>query len=368
MTILFFLVHPAHFHLFRNVIKDLKNKKHELMILIKTKDILHYLLKNEGWKHINISKEEETRQNKLHIALSAPMGFLKRQTQLAKIVMKKKPDLMVGTEWSITTVGRLFNIPSVIFNEDDTRATPENYIFYPFANTIVMPTCCDIGKWENKKITYQGYHEIAYLHPRYFQPNREILNSFNPNHERYFIIRLVKLTASHDIGKKGINKEILKELIKILSKKGKVFINSERELENEFEKYRIKINPNYIHHAIYYSDLFIGDSQTMVAEASVLGTPSIRYNDFVGKLSYLEELEHKYNLTFGIHTSNIENLYEKVEELLNIPNLKLQWQKRRQKMLSEKINVTTFMSWVIENYPKSAKIMKDDPNYQFKFK
>lgn len=29
----------------------------------------------------------------------------------------------------------------------------------------------------------------------------------------------------------------------------------------------------------------------MAAEATILGTPSIRFNDFVGKLGYLEELE-----------------------------------------------------------------------------
>jgi predicted glycosyltransferase len=34
-------------------------------------------------------------------------------------------------------------------------------------------------------------------------------------------------------------------------------------------------------------DLYIGDSQTMAAEAAVLGIPSIRFNSFVGKLVYL---------------------------------------------------------------------------------
>ena len=37
-------------------------------------------------------------------------------------------------------------------------------------------------------------------------------------------------------------------------------------------------------------------------------------------------------------------------------------------MLSEKIDVTTFMVWFIENYPGSVKTMKDDPDYQLRFK
>lgn len=31
-------------------------------------------------------------------------------------------------------------------------------------------------------------------------------------------------------------------------------------------------------------------------------------------------------------------------------------------MLSDKIDVTAFMVWFIENYPKSAKIMKENPS------
>ena len=48
----------------------------------------------------------------------------------------------------------------------------------------------------------------------------------------------------------------------------------------------------------------------MAAECAVLGTPSIRFNDFVGKLGYLEELELEYGLTFGIKTSDPEKLLD----------------------------------------------------------
>ena len=36
----FYLGHPAHFHLFKNVIKSLSSKGHEIAVLIKKKDIL----------------------------------------------------------------------------------------------------------------------------------------------------------------------------------------------------------------------------------------------------------------------------------------------------------------------------------------
>ena len=121
--------------------------------------------------------------------------------------------------------------------------------------------------------------------------------------KKYFILRFAKLSAHHDTGKAGITTEIASRIIRKLKPLGNVFITSERELEPEFERYRISIKPQDMHDALYYSEMFIGDSQTMAAESAVLGTPSIRYNDFVGKLGYLEELEHKYGLTYGIRTT-----------------------------------------------------------------
>ena len=37
-------------------------------------------------------------------------------------------------------------------------------------------------------------------------------------------------------------------------------------------------------------------------------------------------------------------------------------------MLKEKIDVTDFMIWFIENYPKSVQTMKVNPDYQYKFR
>ena len=120
-----------------------------------------------------------------------------------------------------------------------------------------------------------------------------------------------------------------------------------------------------------FASLYIGDSQTMAAEAAVLGVPFVRYNDFVGRIGYLNELENSYHLGFGIKASqekSEDNLYKTVTELLSTPNRKEEWQKRRQKMLSEKIDYAKFLTWFIENYPESRRIMKENPDYQWRFR
>lgn len=362
MTILIYLHHPAHFHLFKHIIKELKNRKQNVIILATKKDILENLLTTNSFNYINVLPKGR-KDNKLFIAI----GLIKQDIRLFRICFKKKPDLLVGTSTEITHIGKILGIPSIFVNEDDVAAIPlVGKLAYPYAKILLTPRMCTVGKWESKKIDYDGYHELTYLHPNYFNPSLEKIDGLTK--DRFFILRFAKLTAHHDVGKNGLTSEIAERVIKTLSNFGKVYITSEKELESKFEKYRINIEHSDIHHALYYATLFIGDSQTMAAEAAVLGTPSIRFNDFVGKLNYLEELEHKYGLTYGIKTSEPEKLFQKIDELLAMPNLKEEWQKRRMKMLADKIDVTAFMVWFIENYPESVKVMKENPDFQDRFR
>ena len=88
----------------------------------------------------------------------------------------------------------------------------------------------------------------------------------------------------------------------------------------------------------------------------MLGTPCLRFNDFVGakKISVLEELDEKYHLTKGISSKEPEVLYAKIDEILAMPDARKTYQKRRKVMLDEKIDVTRFWVWFLENYPESA--------------
>ncbi len=355
--------HPAHFHLFKNVVTNLQERGHQTRILIKNKDILEDLLKGSSMEYTNILPKGR-KDSKISIAL----GLLIREKELFKIVLDDRPDVMIGTSAEIGHIGRLLNIPSIAVNEDDFDAVPlfSNFT-YPFVNHILAPAVCRVGHWKNKTIAYEGYHELAYLSPTYFQQCEKREMSLDLSKERFFILRFAKLSAHHDAGKTGLTTGIAQNVIDLLKPHGRIYITAERALEPQFEKYRTRINPLDIHHALSHADLYLGDSQTMAAEAAVLGTPSLRFNDFVGRLGYLEELEHKYGLTYGIRTTEPRRLYEMIEKLLYTPNLQEEWQVRRSKMLADKIDVTAFMVWLIENYPDSAKIMHENPDYQFRF-
>ena len=64
MNILIQLSHPAHFHLYKNVAKNLMNDGHKVFILIKTKDILEDLLK-QIFNRVKVHPEQMDRMHKL---------------------------------------------------------------------------------------------------------------------------------------------------------------------------------------------------------------------------------------------------------------------------------------------------------------
>lgn len=345
MTLLFYLGHPAHFHLFKNTIKYFQSKGVETIVCIKTKDVLETLLKDSKINYINISDGYDKSK--------ALKNFRKRLWELSKIIRKTKPVALLGSAAELTVLGRLQRIPSFVFFEDDFEAVAKfAKIAGPLANYLVCPDCCSAWKWHHKKIGYSSYHELAYLHPNHFTPDEnKIKHIFNLS-QKNFILRFAELTAYHDAGKTGINTSIAQQLIDLLLPHGNVFITSERKLEPQFEKYRIQIPPLEIHHALCFADMYIGDSQTMTAEAAVLGTPAIRFNDFVGKLSYLEELEHKYHLTFGVKTSEKEKLFSTVKNVLGFENIKEEWARRRAKMLDNTLDLSEFINKLVEEKTK----------------
>jgi len=348
MKILFYLGHPAHYHLFKHVISAFNPEN--TVVLIKTKDVLEQLLKEDGVPYINVDDKAGAKTVGKTFAIAKK--FSKRMLRIAGIIRKEKPTILVGCSAELAILGKFFSIPSCAFFEDDLEKVKSfAKLAGPTATYLICPDVCSAWKWEKKKLGYNSYHELAYLHPDHFTPDRNLVNHMFQPGTRNFILRFSELGAYHDAGKTGITDELALQLIEKIKPYGKVYITSERPLSAQFEPYRIAIKSSHIHHALYFADMFIGDSQTMTAESAVLGTPALRYNDFVGELGYLEDLEHNYGLTYGFRTSNKEGLLKKLDELLADNNLNATWQQRREKMLNEKIN---FARWMVSFLKRHA--------------
>lgn len=358
MRILIYLGHPAQYHFHKFIVNSLKELGHSILYLIRTKDVLEELLLRDNQEYLNILPEGR-KSNKIGIL----NGLIKREIRLIPIVKKFKPNLMIGSDASIAHVGKLFGIPVLTFVEDDYYVIPFlAKSTFPFSTYIIAPEICDCGKWTYKKISYNGYMKLSYLHPKHFIPK-------DSNDGKYILIRLSKLDAHHDKGIKGINETILHKIINYVENRKLTFkIISEKPLDNEFKKFILNSDPSNIHNALYNSQLLISDSQSMTIESAILGIPSIRISSFVGKINVLEELEHKYNLTFGVKPENIDELFVKMEFLLSMNNLKENFKYKRDLMLKDKINVKDFLVWLINEFPNSIRELQREPTIQYNFK
>lgn len=363
MRILFYLGHPAHYYTSNALARSLKKGRNQVLMVARAKDVLCDLVTASQYDFQIIAKKERGRSK-----LSLISAVLARELRMFRIALQFKPDILIGTDIVITHIGRLLKIPAIILNEDDESIVPLLAAYgFRYSNCVISPRSCRFDRYQSKKVEYDGFHKMTYLAPNYFVPNKTLIENDIDLGRPFFLFRISRLSAHHDVGIGGISDGLIEKLISKLSPHGKIYISSERQLKPKLAKYKLNIRAEKIHQVLYYSTLLIGDSQSMTVEAAILGTPSIRFSDFAGRIGVLEELEHKYGLTYGIKTSEPEKLYAKIEELLRTPNLKEEWQKRRQKMLSEKIDVTAFMVWFIENYPESAKVMRENPDYQFRF-
>ena len=359
MKILVDICHPAHVHLFKNMIWILQNKGHEIKITCRDKDVVLDLLNAYDFKYAIIGSHKKTRLKKAFELISADY-------KLYNIAKKFRPDILVGGDGNIyvTHISWLTGKKSIVFNDGDDLLY-EFPMMTPFASVICTPSCFkkDLGK---KQIRYNGYHELAYLHPNYFTPNLAVLEEHGLSRDDTFIIlRFIAWSGSHDVGQHGIENKI--ELVRELEKYGRVFITSEGLLPKELEKYKITVSPEKLHDLLYYASLYVGDGGTTASEAAVLGTHAVFVSTIVSGYLYDEE---NYGLVYVFSdpkTGEKEGI-KRTLELLKDNNLKNDAWERRKKLLNDKIDVTVFMVWFIENYPESFEEMKENPEIQYKFR
>jgi|GEM_PF-71140 len=356
MKIFIDIGHPAHVHYFRNFITLMRQKGHDFFITARNKEVAIPLLKHYSLQYKSRGQGKKSLLGKL-------IYIVQGDNVLYKYAKKYQPDLFLsfGSPYA-AHVSKLLGKHHIAFN-DSENAKLEHTMCLPFTNTILTPSCFykNFGK---KQIFFDGYMELCYLHPKWFSPNPATLQSIDiKKDQKYFIFRYVSWNASHDFMQNGLNYEMKKKLIFELSKYGKVLISSEGELPDEMKKYHLNISPEKMHDVLHYATMFIGEGATMASECAMIGTPALYINSI--SAGTLKEQEN-YGLLYGFRNSN--GVLEKAVELLDTPNLKKEWQKRRQDMLADKIDVTAFMVWFIENYPNSKKIMNENPEYQNKFK
>jgi predicted glycosyltransferase len=361
MNILFEVNHPGQVHLLRHSYHELIQKGHKISVIAKEEKIITYLLDVFQIPYTTLGLKGAGKLGKL-------FAQFKFDWRAYQIVRKNKITLGVGS--SITNDHLSFIMKSfkaIHLSDDDESVVPLLVKFsYPYTDVILSPSCLTFQTFKDKNIQYPGYHELAYLHPKRFQPNIDVIQRIGIQEgEKYFVLRFVALKGHHDDGHEGISFEQKKKIVELLKPHGRIFITSEKPIEKDLEMYRLPVKPEEIHTLLYYATLFLGDSQTMTTEAAILGVPALKCNTFAGKLSIPNEIEEKYDLCYSFLPQDFDKFYEKAKELIHTSDLKTIWKVKLDKLLSERIDVTSFLVWFIENYPNSQGIIQNNPDFQY---
>jgi len=345
MKVLIDIVHPAHVHFFFHPIKLLRERGHEVLITSRDKEIALDLLDELGLQHERLSSQGSGG------LFSLGSELIQRNIALYRVIKRYHPDIMAGIGGvSISQVGKITRVPSLIFY-DTENATLQNAISYPFASRVIVPRCYEAWVPRRRHARYNGYHELSYLHPKYFSPDREIAikNGLAAEGDT-FLIRLVSWQASHDIGEGGWSVSLLDQVVDKLKFHGKVLISAESALPPEIESYRYQGSVSDIHHVMAFCRAHIGESATMASESAVLGVPAI-YAAETGR-GYTNEQEARYNLVKNIRELSWENLESGIEYILNhTPEF---WQKARERLLEETVDVAAMVADSIEKFPHHA--------------
>ncbi len=355
MKIVVDINHPAHVHFFKYFIKEIEKKGHEVLVTVTKKDVNLNLLELYGIDYVFLGDYGNSIFSKF---MNLPIIDVK----LFNLVKDYQPDIFCGVgSIRIAHVAKLMGKPSINFYDTEI-SNKQRILFMPFVSHVFTPSSflLDLG---GKQIRYKGYHQLAFLHPRWFEPNVSVLDKLGLREgDPIITVRFVAWNATHDIGHHGIEDKA--DFIRELEKYGSVFISSEIPLPDSLAGYSFPLPPIFYHDLLYYSSLYVGDGGSTALEAATLGTPSILVDTSAKHCGITREL-NQYGLLHYFDSQ--AEAYVKVRELLSDPNLNRRGRDGRSSLLRTHIDVTSFLIWVVEQYPDSIQILHEHPEIQNKF-
>lgn len=337
IRVLFDVGHPAHVHLFRHAITELEARGHQTLVTSRDKECTNELLDAFGIEYRSLSTMGEG-------GIGLAREWATRTGRLFSTARQFDPDVVVGVlNPAVAHVSAVLDCRSVIYNDSEASRVA-GWLTHPFADVVCTPARFSRSVRGNH-VRYQGYHELAYLHPNRFDPDEVDLSTYGVDTSSpYAVVRFVSWGAHHDVAHHGLSPEGKRALITELQNHGRVYISSEAPLPADLQPYEQPVPSAWLHHLLAGANLYVGDSGTVATEAALLGTPAIRVGSYAGSsddMSNFLELQKRFGLLHS--TSDEEAALKTVQQFATDSNTQQKWRRRRTKLLAEKIDVTEHM-------------------------
>ncbi|MFC3476451.1 DUF354 domain-containing protein [Halobacterium litoreum] len=325
------VTHPAHVHLFRNAVGELRNRGHAVRVASREKDVTTDLLDAHGIPHAVLSRKR-----------AGPAGVARewagRELRLLRYARRFDPDVVLSRlNPASAHVAATLGVPNVVFHDTEVAGALDR-VTLPFAAVVATPAEFD-RDLPARHLRYQGYHELAYLHPARFAPDPQRLrdHGVSPD-DRYAVLRLVARDGHHDDADAGLSAAAARTLVDDLP--GDVFVSAEGALPPGLAAREPPVPVDAMHDLLAFADVYVGDSATMATEAGLLGTPSVRYDAFDGVLGNFEALAD-YGLVAS--TGDEREAVDRARSLADDPDAGDRWRRRRRRLLADKIDLTAYV-------------------------
>ena len=349
MRVVVTIQHPGHVHFFRHAISDLESRGHDVFVFAREKGVAVDLLDAYDIDHEVLAGGADS-------MLSLATVQAAYETRLLRRARRIDPDVIAAIGGvAAAHVATALRTRSVVFY-DTEHASLVTGLAYPFADIVCTPACYrdDVG---SKHVTYPGYHELAYLHPDRFDPDPSVLETagVDPD-ETVALVRLGSWEASHDVGHGGFDDP--HEVIDRLEATGAtVLLTAEGEPPAALDSYQLSTPPELMHDLLAAADVVVGEGATTAAEAAILGTPAVYVNSL--SLGYTTDLE-EYGLLYSYNDDDRhERALERTVSILEAGSDR--WTRRRERLLDERIDVTSFVVRTLETTARGARPSRSTP-------
>jgi len=336
VRLLFDVLHPAHVHFFRPLAEEVLRGGGEVRFTARDKDVTLQLLQAAGLPHEVLSEIGGG-----VVGLARELAL--RTARLVQVCRAFRPDALLGIMGpAIAPAGRLLGTPSLVCYDTETAWVTNAWV-YPLATRVLTPRAY-LGPTRRNQVRYDGYQELAYLHPARFTPDPERLRPYGlqPG-EPFALVRFVSWEASHDVGDRGFGDR--RGFVEQLARRIRVVISAERGVPDDLRPLALRVPPEDIHHVLAAAQLYVGEGATTAVEAAVLGTPAVFVH--TARLGYMLELERRYGLLY-CRRDQRSAMRIALELMEDLPFTAARWARRRQRMLDESVDVTAWLKTAVD--------------------
>jgi predicted glycosyltransferase len=340
MRYLVFANTPAHVHLYKHVVDVLRDRDHEVMVMVRdygctvavadAADLPYHVYGGCG-------------TTKLSLLCNLPGQYV----GLVRQARAFDPDVVFGVGSYAAHAGAITGARTILVL-DSEPTTLDHRLSSPFADALLTPACFrrELGP---KHHVFEGFKESAYLHPGVYSPDESVRNRLGVGDDRFVVIRLNAFGSHHDVAEAGFSRTQVETLVETLADHATVVVSDEGDAIDldALPARPVDCHPADIHHVLSEAALLVADSQTMVTEAAMLGTPAIRSNSFVGDgdMGNFLDLADRGLVR---NLPSFEAVREEAKDLLTDETVDERWARRRQELLAETVDLTDLLVDVAE--------------------